>query len=113
MKIITIFSASCLFCLSSLLAEEKYVTLEWGSFVTIPDDKVAILLKDKVSGNSGTIPDQIPLNTVVIPTDASGPVNIILESSVDLVNWTLASPGAYATSTSNRFFRVRAETAAE
>lgn len=71
---------------------------------------VVILLRDKVSGSSGTLPDQIPQNTVVIPTDASGPVNIILETSTDLVNWTAATPGAYATSASNRFFRVRAET---
>ena len=49
-----------------------------------------------------------PLNTVVIPTDANGNVQIILESSTDLVNWTAASPGEYNAATQNRFFRVRA-----
>ena len=50
-----------------------------------------------------------PSNAVVIPADAGGPVNIILESSTDLITWTSASPGTYGTSTEKRFFRVRAE----
>ncbi len=52
-----------------------------------------------------------PSNAVVIPADAGGPVNIILESSTDLITWTVASPGTYGTSTEKRFFRVRAERA--
>jgi hypothetical protein len=51
----------------------------------------------------------VPNNAVVIPSDSSGPVKIILESSVDLVNWTAAQPGVYGASTTKRFFRVRAE----
>jgi hypothetical protein len=51
----------------------------------------------------------VPSTAVVIPADNGGPVTIILESSVDLVNWTPALPGTYGTSTSNRFFRVRAQ----
>lgn len=50
----------------------------------------------------------MPANAVVIPTDANGPVQIILESSGDLVNWTSALPGTYGNTYSNRFFRVRA-----
>lgn len=50
----------------------------------------------------------IPSNAVVIPADATGPVQIILESSVDLITWNAALPGTYAGSTTNRFFRVRA-----
>jgi hypothetical protein len=49
-----------------------------------------------------------PSTSVVIPTDATGPVNIILESSADLANWTAALPGTYGANTTNRFFRVRA-----
>jgi hypothetical protein len=52
----------------------------------------------------------IPVNTVVIPSDASGPVEIILESSEDLVTWTPVNPGSYGASTERRFFRVRAVT---
>jgi hypothetical protein len=51
----------------------------------------------------------LPSNAVVIPADSGGQVNIILESSADLVNWTAALPGLYGTSTTNRFFRVRAQ----
>jgi hypothetical protein len=50
----------------------------------------------------------VPINSVVIPTDATGPVNVILESSADLVNWTSCLPGTYGNTYSNRFFRVRA-----
>ena len=51
----------------------------------------------------------VPSNTVVIPADIGGPVNIILESSIDLVSWTAAMPGVYGTNTLKRFFRIRAE----
>jgi hypothetical protein len=51
----------------------------------------------------------VPANVVVIPTSATGTVQIILESSTDLINWTAANPGTYgASSATNRFFRVRA-----
>lgn len=50
----------------------------------------------------------VPANAVVIPSDATGPVQIILESSSDLVNWNAALPGTYGSTYSNRFFRVRA-----
>lgn len=50
----------------------------------------------------------LPSNSVVIPTDATGDVEIILESSTDLVNWTAAIAGTYGSSTEKRFFRVRA-----
>ena len=50
----------------------------------------------------------IPANAVVIPSDVTGPVQIVLESSSDLLNWTSALPGTYGSTYSNRFFRVRA-----
>ena len=49
-----------------------------------------------------------PSNSVVVPADSGGPVEIILESSIDLITWTATVPGTYATSTQKRFFRVRA-----
>ena len=55
----------------------------------------------------------LPQNTVVIPTDAGGPVQILLESSIDLLTWSPVSPGTYGASTASRFFRVRAELVAE
>jgi len=53
-------------------------------------------------------PQFSPSTAVVIPADATGPVNIVLESSPDLLNWTGALPGTYGASTTKRFFRVRA-----
>ena len=50
-----------------------------------------------------------PSSSVVIPNDNGGPVTIILESSTDLITWTAANPGTYGTTSSNRFFRVRAQ----
>ena len=60
-------------------------------------------LVDNISTTATT-----PTSAVVIPTDATGPVKIILESSTDLVTWTEANPGSYGVSTTKRFFRVRA-----
>jgi hypothetical protein len=56
----------------------------------------------------GPVTQSTPSTAVVIPADAGGPVNIILESSTDLLNWSGSLPGTYGTSTTNRFFRVRA-----
>jgi hypothetical protein len=55
-----------------------------------------------------TVQSTVPANAVVIPTDATGPVQIVLESSSDLINWTSSLPGTYGNTYSNRFFRVRA-----
>ena len=46
----------------------------------------------------------IPSNADVIPSNSSGPVQIILESSEDMVNWNSANPGTYGASTNERFF---------
>ncbi len=49
-----------------------------------------------------------PNTAVVIPADAKGPVEIVLESSTDLANWSQALPGTYGTSSQQRYFRLRA-----
>ena len=49
-----------------------------------------------------------PNTGVVIPSDATGPVQIILESSSDLLDWVPSLPGTYGSTYTNRFFRVRA-----
>jgi hypothetical protein len=58
--------------------------------------------------SAGSSITSVPSTAVVIPADAAGPVQIVLESSQDLVNWVPALPGTYGASTTNRFFRVRA-----
>jgi hypothetical protein len=77
-----------------------------GNVVTGQDNMICTILttpENPCSTNLFT-----PNTGVVIPADSGGPVNIILESSVDLINWMPADPGTYGTTTSNRFFRVRA-----
>ena len=59
----------------------------------------------------GTSTSSLPSTAVVIPTDSGGPVNIILESSSDLINWYPSLPGTYGANYTNRFFRVRAQLA--
>jgi hypothetical protein len=55
------------------------------------------------------VSNYVPADAIVIPASATGSVQIILESSPDLVNWTAANPGIYGASAgTNRFFRVRA-----
>lgn len=55
------------------------------------------------------VSNYVPADAIVVPASATGNVQIILESSPDLVNWTAASPGTYGASAgTNRFFRVRA-----
>jgi hypothetical protein len=51
----------------------------------------------------------MPSTAVVIPADSGWPVNIILESSADLINWYPSLPGTYGANYTNRFFRVRAQ----
>lgn len=46
--------------------------------------------------------------SVVIPAHSAGPVQIFQEPSVDLKIWVETPAGTYGTSTSNRFFRIRA-----
>jgi hypothetical protein len=47
-------------------------------------------------------------SSVVIPTTATGDVDVKLEQSADNVTWTDCLPGTYNSSTVKRFFRVRA-----
>ena len=55
------------------------------------------------------VSNYVPADAIVIPASTTGNVQIILESSPDLVNWTAANPGIYGASAgTNRFFRVRA-----
>jgi len=58
--------------------------------------------------NASSSSSVIPANAVVIPADSTGSVQIILESSTDLITWTQANPGTYGASTTKRFFRIRA-----
>ncbi|MGD0539207.1 MAG: hypothetical protein ABSC03_16365 [Verrucomicrobiota bacterium] len=70
-----------------------------------PDFNGAGFCALKVTKLSGTF---TPSSAVVIPSDAQGPVDILLESSTNFVDWVQALPGTYGTSSQVRYFRVRA-----
>ncbi len=53
-------------------------------------------------------PSFTPNPAAVIPPDAQGPVDNLLESSTNFVDWVQALPGTYGTFSQLRYFRVRA-----
>jgi len=52
--------------------------------------------------------ENISATSVVIPSSATGDVDVKLEQSADNVTWTECLPGTYNSSTVKRFFRLRA-----
>jgi hypothetical protein len=50
----------------------------------------------------------IPSSSIVVPSNAVGDVDVLLEQSNDMITWTQCLPGTYNASTQKRFFRVRA-----
>lgn len=50
----------------------------------------------------------ISATSVVIPSSATGDVDVKMEQSADNVTWTECLPGTYNSSTVKRFFRLRA-----
>ena len=86
---------------SYVVAGPKTVTLE------VPAN-VPSVFTYKLSTNSAVATQNVASTTVVIPANAAAPVDIILESSTDLITWTAALPGSSSADTAKRFFRVRA-----
>ena len=60
------------------------------------------LLASNASVNS------VSASSVVVPANAVGDVDVLLEQSTDMITWTQCLPGTYNASTQKRFFRVRA-----
>ena len=80
-----------------------------GGAMTGQDNALCTISTNQVNQSTTAVSNYIPADAIVIPASATGSVQIILESSPDLVNWTAASPGTYGASAgTNRFFRVRA-----
>ena len=50
----------------------------------------------------------ISSTSVVVPSNATADVDVLLEQSTDMITWTQCLPGTYNASTQKRFFRVRA-----
>jgi hypothetical protein len=97
------------------------VTIEYGlesvlasiSQSSIPQDSVYLktfcdfLLEVKDSALK-EISSNISSTSVVVPSNAVGDVDVLLEQSNDMITWTQCLPGTYNASTQKRFFRVRA-----
>ena len=81
-----------------------------SAYVCVEILPTAEMQKHMPGGGVGSAQPANQQNSVtVIPENSSGNVNIILEQSTDLVNWTAVDPGSFAPSTAKRFFRVRAQ----
>jgi hypothetical protein len=105
-----------------LFEEPSFTPIASGGWVLRPH-KVAGPATIRLMIESGSIPtnswgtftinrataieNAIPANAVVIPEEAGGQFQVILESSTDLINWQTANPGNYGGSTIRRFFRTR------
>jgi len=97
------------------------VTIEYGlesvlasySQSSIPQDSVYLktfcdfLLEVKDSALK-EISSNISSTSVVVPSNAVGDVDVLLEQSNDMITWTQCLPGTYNAATQKRFFRVRA-----
>lgn len=72
-----------------------------------PQNSYAALSTFKITRAASAANAMVPSTAVVIPNDAEGQFEVILESSIDMVTWTPAMPGTYAGNNPNRFFRTR------
>ncbi|NBU71974.1 MAG: hypothetical protein EBS53_11095 [Bacteroidetes bacterium] len=67
-----------------------------------------VLVYESLSSAALTSATPTQGSSVVIPTTATGDVDVKLEQSADNITWTECLPGTYNSSTVKRFFRVRA-----
>ena len=74
------------------------------SYLSPNDQPVLFSYKTYTSVSSNSI----SATSVVIPSSATGDVDVKLEQSADNVTWTECLPGTYNSSTVKRFFRLRA-----
>jgi len=65
-------------------------------------------IKDSTLEASTATTANISSASVVVPSNAVGDVDVLLEQSNDMITWTQCLPGTYNASTQKRFFRVRA-----
>ena len=76
-----------------------------------PSPKSSALFSYEINQNSSlgqAANATISSASVVVPSNAVGDVDVLLEQSNDMITWTQCLPGTYNASTQKRFFRVRA-----
>jgi hypothetical protein len=76
------------------------------AYLEVSPNQAATYFSYKIYDNS-SVATQLPSNSAVVSSNTNGNVRVVLESSVDMVNWTNASPGNYGASRTKRFFRIR------
>ena len=86
---------------------------EWMTMHAEPSKKSTALFSFEVNPNSSlqessTTNTTVPTSAVVVPSNARGDVDVLLEQSNDMITWTQCLPGTYNSSTVKRFFRLRA-----
>jgi hypothetical protein len=86
---------------------------EWMTVHAEPNKKSTALFSFEINPNSSlqqssTTNTTVPTSAVVVPSNAVGDVDVLLEQSNDMITWTQCLPGTYNASTQKRFFRVRA-----
>jgi hypothetical protein len=64
--------------------------------------------KDTYISQRGAQTQRSKYATIVVPENTGDNVRVQMESSTDLVNWTLADLGVYPPSNAKRFYRLRA-----
>ena len=74
----------------------------------IPDGGYVHYVFDLQPHGTATAIGMVPSASVVVPANATGDVDVLLEQSTDMITWTQCLPGTYNASTQKRFFRVRA-----
>ena len=65
-------------------------------------------IKDDPFQAASSLNANVSTASVVVPSNATGDVDVLLEQSTDMITWTQCLPGTYNASTQKRFFRVRA-----
>jgi len=88
----------------SNLTLEGPATISYQNTSSSNGEPILFTYKKYASGSSNLI----SATSVVIPSSASGDVDVKMEQSADNVTWTECLPGTYNSSTVKRFFRLRA-----
>ena len=91
------------------------LTIEYGllpslasGMTPIPVTEAVFIFDIQETSSSQVTSASISSASVVVPSNAVGDVDVLLEQSNDMITWTQCLPGTYNASTQKRFFRVRA-----
>lgn len=77
-----------------------------STFLTTGPATGAYRISYKITRPAPSTPS-VSSQVAVIPNEEDGRFEVVLESSVDLVNWNVTNPGTFGGDTSSRFFRTR------